>query len=142
MTFLIIGKREQQAITKALALARDQYMPWSIGKTIAIDDRAKPTNTLTLAERKHDNPFPRSQHLMLGNYRCAISFEEQPAGLCRHLSVSVKRRGKVPGIVVMQEIAKAFGFSGEIPPTRGRMWLEEFEPGQHAVNLIEVEVQP
>ena len=138
MSFLIIGPHEQKAIAKALELARDQVMPWSIGKNIAIDDRAKPTNELTLKDRKHDNPFPRSQHLILGSYRCAISFEEQPAGLCRHLSVSVKKRGKTPNPIAMQMLAEAFGFS-EFPPSRGRVWLEEFEPGHHAVNVIELE---
>jgi hypothetical protein len=139
MSVLMIGPYEREVITKLLALARDQTMPWSIGKNIAIDDRAKPTSELTLKERKHDNPFPRSQHVMLGSYRCAISFEEQPAGLCRHLSVSVKKRGKLPSPEAMKMLAEEFGFTSGWPPSRGRVWLEEFEPNHHAVNILELE---
>lgn len=141
MSVLLLGAREEKMIAKALDLARDQCVPWSIVQRIAIDDRNKPTSTLSLDERKHDDPFSRSQHLILGSYRCAISFEEQPAGLCRHLSVSVKKHGKVPSEIAMKMLAEAFGFSA-MPPTRGRMWLEEFEPGHHAINIIEVEKKP
>jgi hypothetical protein len=139
MSVLLIGEREEKAIAKALELARDAYLPWSIGERIMVP----PTAELTLKDRKHDNPFPRSQHLMLGTYQCAISFEEQPAGLVRHLSVSVRRHGKVPTPLAMKMIAEAFGFEfepgDEFHLTNGRSWLEEFEPGHHAVNVIQLE---
>lgn len=139
MSYVHIDERARRQIAKALALARDQYLPWSIGKHVAIDDSAKPTAELKLKDRKHDNPFPRSQHLMIGTHLCAISFEEQPAGLCRHLSVSVKKHGRLPNEIAMKMLAEEFGFTSGWPPSRGRVWLEEFEPGHHAVNVIEVE---
>jgi hypothetical protein len=138
MSILHLGEHEQRAIAKALELARDQTLPWSIGKRIAIDDRDDPKTELKLEERKHDNPFPRSQHLLLGSYLCAISFTEQPAGLVRHLSVSVRTPGKVPNEIAIQMLAEAFGFTSGWPPTRGRVFLEEFEPGHHAVNIVEL----
>lgn len=139
MSVLMFNDRVRRQIARALELARDQVMPWSIGQKIAIDDRADPKHELTLKDRKQDNPFPRSQHLELGSYRCAISFEEQPAGLCRHLSVSVKKPGKLPNEYAIKMLAEEFGFTSGWPPTRGRVWLEEFEPGHQAVNVLEVE---
>ena len=137
MSVLILDARVERQIAKALELARDQTVPWDIIRNVAVEPRVE----LTLKDRKNDNPFPRSQHLTLGSYRCDISFEQQPAGLCRHLSVSVAKRGKVPSEIAIQMLAEAFGFS-EFPPRRGRVWLEEFEPGHHAVNVVEVEREP
>ena len=44
-------------------------------------------------------------------YRIVFSIEEQPElGKCRHLSMSVDERGKLPNLVVVQEVAKMIGF--------------------------------
>jgi hypothetical protein len=140
MSVLILGEIEQKAIAKAVSLARDQALPWPVAKDIAIDDRDKPTTTLTFEERqKFVGPLPRSQHLLLGSYHCAISFEEQPAGLCRHLSVSVAANpAKLPNAFAMQMLALEFGFNEFPPVTKGRVWKEEFEPGHYAINIVEV----
>jgi hypothetical protein len=76
---------------------------------------------------------------MLGTYRAAISFEEQPAGILRHLSVASHAKGKVPGIEVVAMVVEAFGFSGWPLVRPGRIWLEEFEPGHMAVNVLELD---
>jgi hypothetical protein len=57
----------------------------------------------------------------------------------RHLSASSSNKKKVPGLEVMKMIAQEFGFS-DCPPLRpGRVWLEEFEKGWRAVNIVELE---
>ena len=66
--------------------------------------------------------------------------------MIRHLSVSSHNPAKVPGPEVMQMVARAFGFSGPHGASAavwadlfaGRIWLEEYEPGKHAVNVAEV----
>jgi hypothetical protein len=91
-----------------------------------------------------------AHNVMLGTYRAAISFEHQPAGLMRHLSVSSRAEGKVPGPEVMNMVCEAFGFSKplceafinrDVGPvsTSARIWAEEFEAGRMAINVIEVE---
>lgn len=92
---------------------------------------------LALSDRKPGFERPPSQHVILGTYRAAISFEKQPAGLCRHLSISAIKPGTLPLPIVLEMIAKEFGFA-EFPPPQGRVWLEEFDPGHEAVNVIEL----
>lgn len=94
-----------------------------------------------------------TQHIVLGTYRCALSFEEQPAGLFKHLSVSSERSDKVPGMEAMQMVCEAFGFSERLCRLIGnrnaainvaveglpsRVWLEEFDKDHYAVNVIEL----
>lgn len=139
MSVLIIGPAEEKLIADAVEAARKNPIPWSVLKAIADGDE---TTTLLLGDRKVGVDEVRAkykpQNVMLGTFRAAISFEEQPAGLLRHLSVST-RKGKIPHLEVMKMVLPAFGFSG-IPLTRpGRVWNEEFEPGWFAINVVELE---
>jgi hypothetical protein len=36
-------------------------------------------------------------------------------------------------------VCEAFGFSGFPPLRPHRIWIEEFEPGHHAINVLELE---
>jgi hypothetical protein len=51
--------------------------------------------------------------------------------------VSVPRKGKLPNYPAMEMLTELFGFD-EFPPTKGRVWVEEFEPGHEAINVAEV----
>lgn len=139
---LVIGEKEQASIVKALEAAKVNTTPWDVLKNIATDTG---TGTLNLDERRNPARIAEvrrkyaAQRVDLGTYSCAISFEEQPAGIFRHLSVSSRKRGKVPNALVMSMVAEAFGFSS-FPPLRPyRVWTEEYEPGRHAVNVVEQE---
>ena len=136
---LLIGPSEQAEIDAALKRAIANPIPWAVMQAIAMGDD-KPT--LAMRERPEGTTELRkkypSQPVLLGTYLAAISFEHQPAGLMRHLSVSSKRRDKVPGPEVMAMVAEAFGFSGWPPHGPSRVWLEEFEPGRNAVNVVEL----
>lgn len=149
---LIVGDEQRIEISAAIERAKAKPMPWSVMKAIVSRDA---TTTLLLGDRKIGVEEARAkyppQNVMLGTYRCAISFEEQPAGLMRHLSVSSQKKGKVPGPEVMQMVCEEFKFSALLCSVIGmpqatvvsdqvpfRVWLEEFEPGRMAVNVAEL----
>lgn len=138
MSILVIGPAEEKLIAEAIEAARKNITPLDVVRAYA----AGPTSLLLLGDRKVGVDEMRKryppQRVMLGTYRVQFSFEEQPFGNCCHISVST-RKGKVPGLEVMQMVLPAFGFSG-IPLQRpGRVWNEEFEPGWFAINVAELE---
>lgn len=91
---------------------------------------------VTLASRPPGYTRPSSVGITIPlGYDVAVSFEQQPppVGLCMHLSISVKRKGKVPHDQAVRVIAREFGMF-----IRDRVvWLEEFQPGHYAVNIVE-----
>lgn len=151
MSLLVIGPEEEAAIARAIKVARKRPTPWSVMQQFASAD---PKPELRLADRKGPVELARQeyppQQVMLGTYRAALSFEVQPAGLMRHLSVSSARKGNVPGPQVMLMVCEAFGFSkivcdafvnprGKPIEHAARIWAEEFDPGHYAINVIELE---
>ena len=134
---LILNDEVMSAITAADLLARAKPVPWVV-LSHAVD--ATPTAYLRLQNRS-DLLVPRSEQVLIPvGYRAAISYEHQPAGLVKHLSVSVDTPGNVPGLEAFTAIAQAFGMEVgvEMP---ARMWIEEFEPGHGAINLAQL-VEP
>lgn len=98
------------------------------------------TPDVKLSDRPADFKRTESEHVLIPHgFRASFSFEHQPNGLCRHLSVSVDTPGRVPNMPAMQVIAEAFGFQSGGPR---RFFCEEFEPGHHAVNLVELVTAP
>jgi hypothetical protein len=142
MGVLVIGLEEQKVIEAALKAARAKPVPWE-----RISSLVEPSDTdrLDLKDRASQHEVDKlrreypSRQVMLGTYRAAISFELQPAGLFKHLSVSSAKRGMVPNEPAMKMVMEAFGFSGYPPVRPYRMWLEEFEPGWRAINVAELE---
>lgn len=152
---LFIGEDERRIIDAAVAAARAKPTPWSVMEAVAVATQGP---TLNLDERKNPERIAEimreypSQQVQLGTYRAAISFEEQPAGMMRHLSVSSRHPGKVPGPEVMEMVCLAFGFHEKLcksmgrphatifrPERPARVWIEEFDPGHHAINIVELE---
>lgn len=140
MGVLLFGPEEKVAIADALTKARQNAIPWEVLEPIA-DGSA--IDSLDLDEREGDVESVRrkypAQHVVLGTYRIAISFEYQPVGLFRHLSISSAVKGKVPGLEVLAAVLVEFGFSGCPLQRPGRIWIEEFQPGWRAVNVIELD---
>ncbi len=152
MSILIIGPEEQILIDVAIAIAQTNPIPWEVAKAIVEPNDG---DAVLLRDRKPGADEIRAkykpQNVMLGTYRVAISFEEQPLGIFRHVSVSSHAPKMVPGPEVMQMVCEACGFSGPlcgiVSTSRTaigrnsklpfRVWLEEFEPGRFAVNVIE-----
>lgn len=82
----------------------------------------------------------RRQTLHVLTYAYTFSFEEQPTGRYRHLSVSVERKGRVPLPQAIDMVLPLFGFKGNVQTTQH--WLEELGNDRVAINFIEpVQVQ-
>lgn len=138
---LYIGPKEEEALNAAVERARAHpvAMDQVMRAAQAIDQA---THMVTLAERKATPPvrIALQQVELPDGYRVAISVEEQPAGMCLHLSMSSGARGKVPHPAALAMVLEAIG----IKPGgfAGRTWIEEFEvdgkPGGHAANVIVV----
>lgn len=131
MGALIIGEPER-AIIRALQQRAAAVGPFDAKEIVEKisdptyeADYRKTMNTLTI-------------HLPV-DFQVTYSLEKQPIGLCRHLSVSVKRRGKLPNMPAVAMIADAFGFQVPIEPEQ--FWLEPIDGGQ-AVNIVQPVVIP
>lgn len=59
----------------------------------------------------------------------------QPAGVCRHMSMSIKRDDRVPSVAAVLLIAEQMGFVGGLEACR--VWLEDLSDGGKAVNIVQ-----
>ena len=132
MRVLLLTPDKQAEIKAAVARAEAQPIPWAtLQHAGPFGENVK---ELKLADRKPGFERPPSEHVLIPDgYRAAFSIEEQPAGFVRHLSVSVDVPGKLPSVPAVRTIAEAFGVNGW-----QRVWIEEFDPGHSAVNILEV----
>jgi hypothetical protein len=133
MTVFILDTESQDQLRAAAERARTKPIPWEVLKR-GITPRQE-THDLTLADREGVPLIPREpeQVMLPGGWRVAISCEEQPAGFLLHVSMSSPADGKVPVPLAMDMLIKACGYS---PRDVGRTWLEEYEPGKRAVNML------
>lgn len=134
MSILIITDADEEKVHRMVEDAKAKPVPLEILKRARIDNPRTPV--VTLDQRPPDFQRPRSRDItFMGGFRAAISFEEQPSGLCSHLSVSVEgraRQGMMPNEPAISMIAKTFG----VPYPADKMWIEEYEPGEFAINLL------
>ena len=132
MAVLIIGATEREKIAEIVAYAKAHPLTFDVlRKSIAGD-----TTILKLEDRQPGHERPPSQHMIFpGGYRAAFSIEQQPPGLCTHLSISVMgraKKGMMPNPAAVGMIAEEFG----VPYPADKMWIEEFDPGEFAINLV------
>lgn|GEM_PF-5912505 len=74
-------------------------------------------------------------------YRCVYTEESQPQGLCRHLSVSIGRKGEVPSDDAVQLIMGLFGFKSPKVEDALACYVEDTDaPGIQAVSVVEIMV--
>lgn len=135
---LVINEAARAGIAQVIERARARPVPMATSMALRIPT---PGATVTLADRHQtardiQRP-PVEQIELFDGYQCAFSFEEQPTGMVRHLSIAVNNPGKVPMPAAVQMICQEFGFR-EFPPEYGRIWTEEFRPGEYAVNVAEL----
>ncbi|WP_028164136.1 hypothetical protein [Bradyrhizobium elkanii] len=132
MAVLMIGATEREKIAELVAYAKAHPLSFETLRDGMVAD----TDVLELKDRKAGYERPASQHVVFpGGFRAAFSIEDQPAGLCAHLSVSVVGRstkGACPNPEAVKMIAKEFG----VPFPADKMWMEEYAPGEYAVNLV------
>ncbi|HMA75335.1 MAG TPA: hypothetical protein VKP67_28190, partial [Xanthobacteraceae bacterium] len=130
MSVLIWDDEILAAVKTLVAEAHTKPLVLSEVRRLAVPDQNK--FELALEDRKE---LPPTKQIVIGSYHCAYSCEEHPGGLCRHLSVSVSTPGKLPNVPAVTQLMDMFGFDRKIKPT---IWLEEFEPGHKAVNLLQL----
>jgi hypothetical protein len=134
MSVLIIKPEDHKRIKAAIEKARNNPVPLETVMAGAIHGKFE----IALADRKPGIERRPSEHIVFeGGVRACISFEQQPSGLVRHLSVSVPTPGRLPNPVMVEFLCKQFGFRSA-PPV-AKFWLEEFDPGHNAVNVIELD---
>lgn len=139
MRALIMTVETQNRIKEAVERARAKPIPIEVIQALALPPDIDHVN---LSDRSPESfNRPHSERVLIDNgYRAQISFECQPAGLVRHLSVSVDKPGMLPSVEAMQFIAEAFGFKGRIMHgDMDHVWTEEFDPGHRAVNIVQLE---
>jgi hypothetical protein len=129
----MIGATEREKIAKAIAHAKAHPVLFSAIRDTGVSD----TDVLELKDRRPTTLKRHpSQHIMFpGGFHAAFSIEQQPPGFCSHLSISVEgrsKKGACPNPAAVQMIAKEFG----VPYPADKMWLEEYEPGEFAINLV------
>lgn len=139
---LIIGETEKAAIKTAIERAATHPITLEMLKALQVETEGAHL-TLEMRRQQQGPDFekkrPRSESVNLPiGYRAAISFEEQPVGMCRHLSVSVDKPGALPSPEAFDMIAKEFGCAHPMCAP----WIEEFEPGHSAINIVALSAPP
>jgi hypothetical protein len=138
MAVMMIGKLEKAAIAMAIERARKHPTPLDVIRASAVKDKL--VVKLTDLKPGFEKPMKTEQVLIPVGYRANVSFEEQPVGICMHLSISAERDDpkSMPSVEAIRAIAQEFGINFTEARLQGLMWMEEYEPGRHAVNLVKV----
>jgi hypothetical protein len=131
MTVFAIGPSDEKRLKDAIMIALEHPVPWEIVKTGITGNQE--TDTVTLADREHTVPRHVEDVILPFGWRVAISCEEQPAGILLHISMSSPKKGKIPSEHAMKMLIEACGYKlNDV----ARGWLEEFEPGWNAINVL------
>jgi hypothetical protein len=149
MSILMIGEREQAQIRAAIARARRQPLPLAMAAAIAAPDQN--VSVLTLKNRRPGVQRPEAQMVLIPtSYRLAVSFEEQLAGMCLHISVSLlgeRAKQALPHPLAVAQLARECSIPIEMDDDGGYRplagltgWIEEFtDAGAYAgraINLV------
>lgn len=129
---LIIGDDTYAAVRSLRERAAANPINATEVARIGID--AKKVRNLKLSDRPPGFERKPSERINIPvGFTVAYTVEQQLSGLCGHLSISVDSKGKCPHPAAVEAIAKLFDMSID---TAIVGWLEEFEPGHQAVNLL------
>lgn len=132
---LIINDEVRAKIAEAIKRAEANPLPLAYIKSAAVPAY---TVDLKLSERKPGFERPESENVLIPvGFRVAFSIEEQPVGMCGHLSISVDNPRKVPHPEAVKMIANEYGLKVKtLADPNITVWFEEFEPGHRAINLV------
>ena len=132
--------KDLAAIQAAVKRARRRPTPLDV----VVKGDSGPLPYLRIADRKPvSRPTPPERIDLPFGYCIAISFEQQPAGLCLHISISAPDTSRLPPDIVIEVLAQACGMSWP-PGDNHHGWIEDFYDGPmigKAVNLVEI-VEP
>jgi len=93
---LVIGDAEREAVNRLVAWAMEPANYYRIGP----DAKIPGTNPKYV--------------IRLNDFRCVFTITDNGEMLWRHLSVSVPAPNKIPNPIMFEEIAKLFGFKGDV----------------------------
>ena len=128
---IIVGETERAALKQAMARARTHPVPWEMLEGGVVEG----THTVRIEDRspEHKRPLPEQVALPFG-YLVAISFEEQPVGICLHVSGS----GPWPKAAEYGGLRDDLYSAGVLPSPRrmDRTFLIDGKPGGLAFNAI------
>lgn len=135
MAVFLLTSQDRAHIREAVERARKNPIPWTEERAAGAVplDKLKAIDTLMLTDRKpgwNPSPGPESVEFING-FRAAVSFEHQPAGLFMHISFSGPLPGRVPVPMAVNMVLDAFEIA-----TASAVWMEEFAPNHHAVNIL------
>jgi hypothetical protein len=130
MSVLVIGPEEKEDIKQLITYAENNVIKLDRLKAM-VAKQAPPVGDL-----------PGYRMILPNGYRVVYSVEEQPSGLFRHISISLKNGSPPPPAIDM--IIAEFGFKTKLENGRVRsgpvsqLWLEGT-----ALNLLEkIEAEP
>ena len=127
MRGLLIGPTDELAMRNLTALAAEHVVniPDLLAKLSTSDGKAA-----------HREQMTRQTIALSGEWLLTYSIESgHPAGLCRHLSVSVQGGQLVPSREAVWLLAAQFGFTGGLEAST--VWLEELRGHGQAVNVVQ-----
>ena len=104
-----------------MARARMHPVPWEVVQRGIVD--SQDGDTVSIEDPPVTPKRPPSEFVDLPfSYVVAISFEEQPAGVCLHVSVSGPWPRVAPNMMVCAMIFNAL----DVPAEADHVWTEEF----------------
>lgn len=91
-------------------------------------------------ERLHRKQMNAQSIRIPGPWPFFVTFSietNQPVGTCRHMSMSILREGRAPGLVGVWMVAEHLGFAGGLEACR--VWPEELSDrhGGTAINVVQ-----
>lgn len=127
ITGLLLGinEREKLKILRELAEAN----PVALARVRALSE------TETFDKGAGLYPFPDQTVDLPLNYRVTFTIDQQEHMSCRHLSVSVSNKGRLPTPEAVALLMEELGFINDL--RRCFVYPEEFDPGHNAINVVE-----
>jgi hypothetical protein len=130
---ITVGETERSELKAAMARARAHPVPWEVLKRRITEQDGSHRGHVEDQPFAHERPPAEFVDLPFG-YVVAISFEEQPVGMCLHVSVSGPWPRVAPNMVVCATIFNAL----DVPDEADDVWIEELlidgRPGGRVFN--------
>jgi hypothetical protein len=118
------------------------------GNVATLAEMRKWARPITALKMTAADAMPRTDRRMKSEvvaiphgYLVTVSFEEQPFGLCIHLSVGVDSSSKEnrPSTGAVEQVFNLFGLEDPINgPYKTVRWIEENEPGRWFEHVLQV----
>jgi hypothetical protein len=134
---IIVGETERAELKAAMARARAHPLPWEELKRRTTARDATKTGHI---EERGESPSAEFVSLPFG-YGVAITFEEQPAGMCLHISVSGPWPKVPPNMAVCAMVFSALDLAAEANDAWTEELLIDGNRGSRAFNALWV-VEP